>query len=989
MAKIVPMNFLALFRPLEVGQYITGTVDTYAQLPDATLSDKELWLVNQTTGVIFINQKEKGFYKSNGVIWDYKGYFPTSASQISNAPSGNISSTNVQAAINELDSEKQPLITSATDLSLNSILFNNTNTTPPATVGQLSYNAGTESLEVKLSNDVTMQIGRESLLYAKNDEGSLITNGKAVYVSGGSGANPHVKLASATNHFVATATIGLATEDLAINQLGNVCTEGYVNDVNTNAWIEGTALYLDTVAGGLTSTVPAHPATTVFMGIVLRQNTNNGRIYVKVIALPNIEELSNVTITTPATGDMLVYNATTSLWENKTKSAANIVSGSGSSGRIPYWSASTTISSDTALLWDATGNIITYPNWKPTANSATALQFFKADGTTVVGAIDTTNSRWGIGGSASTQTLKVTGDFEVEGATFPVASMIRTTTVTGGPLNGLTGIASGYSVRTKTTSDMIDGFGGGIYLTIQDDTSSASYTEGVVGRIFGRRDGADNLGCMQFWTTGVNSAAPTLTLRASGDNEITRGKYSYQKQTIGSDTDGDWRTYSDGSDYYTQKRVSGVWTNKSNPNLGALNDVVISTPLEGQPLVYDTATSKWVNNSAGTAVTKEATGFDTPESVIVTYDSATRIVTLTGTVNAYFRGKKVTALTSGWSSTPHDNTNGNWFLLYDGSNFVWQNTPWTFDQIQIAFISFGVLDKFAIRECHGIMAWQTHTELHNTIGTYRTAGGLLSNYVVNSTVAADRRPFVGSATLNDEDLQTINPALNTNSYSIHYLTGTVTNNFTLAQTDIVPLSGSRPYYNQFTGGAWQQTLMSNNDYSCVWIVAVPVTSDTGSQSYRYIFVQGQTESSSLSNIQALSPSDVNLGNLTNIAPEFVFISKIIIKYTGADWSITSVTNITGTKLGQTSAASLITPPAGLNTEVQYNNAGAFGSSSNFYTDGVNVANLGFSVGKANLVTSGDLTIADNLNYTFIGNSYEVSSADTVEIQGAVGTLTLL
>ena len=99
---------------------------------------------------------------------------------------------------------------------------------------------------------------------------------------------------------------------------------------------------------------------------------------------------------------------------------------------------------------------------------------------------------------------------------FPVGSFIRTTSVNGGSFNSTSGIASGYSLRTKTSSDMQDGFGGGIILSLQDNTSSDSLLQNITSRIYTRRDGADNQGALQFFVTGANAMSPSLTIRNSG-----------------------------------------------------------------------------------------------------------------------------------------------------------------------------------------------------------------------------------------------------------------------------------------------------------------------------------------------------------------------------------------------------------------------------------------------------------------------------------------
>jgi hypothetical protein len=307
----------------------------------------------------------------------------------------------------------------------------------------------------------------------------------------------------------------------------------------------------------------------------------------------------------------------------------------------------------------------------------------------------------------------------------------------------------------------------------------------------------------------------------------------------------------------------------------------ISTLVSRQDHVHPSDTSK-LNVSDFTnlaAVTKEPTGFTDPANIIETYDSVARTVTLTGTVAAYWKGVLIPALVSGWVSPAHPDINGQWFLYYDGSNFIWSQTSWTFDMLQIAYVNYGATNKFAARECHGMMPWQDHQEFHQTIGTYSTGGGDLSSYVLSSTTLADRRPAVSSSTIQDEDLTTVVTALPAaGPYTQLYLTSTGTTTFTTAATEIVPVSGSQPYYNQLTGGNWVQTLMSNNSYMSIWLIAVPAQADAGSQAYRYLWMQGQTNGSLVSE-QATQFKDLKLGQLSALFPEFVVIGKVIIQYT--------------------------------------------------------------------------------------------------------------
>ena len=51
-------------------------------------------------------------------------------------------------------------------------------------------------------------------------------------------------------------------------------------------------------------------------------------------------------------------------------------------------------------------------------------------------------------------------------------------------------------------------------------------------------------------------------ISVGSDTEIVIGSYNYHRQTLGVDTDGDWRTYADINGFYTQQRVSGNWVTK-------------------------------------------------------------------------------------------------------------------------------------------------------------------------------------------------------------------------------------------------------------------------------------------------------------------------------------------------------------------------------------------------------------------------------------------
>jgi hypothetical protein len=422
---------------------------------------------------------------------------------------------------------------------------------------------------------------------------------------------------------------------------------------------------------------------------------------------------------------------------------------------------------------------------------------------------------------------------------------------------------------------------------------------------------------------------------------------------------------------YTPENVNNKATNLSNPdNILYPTTLAVSSALSNKQDTLVSGTNiKTINDNSilgignlayfeDSSITKEPTGFQSPENVIISYNSTNRTITLTGTINAYYQGESLTELVSGWVSDPHPLTlDKSYFLVYNGTNFQWldlSSESVEFIYLLIAFVSYGTNYKFAIRECHGLMNWQSHKTLHETIGTYRKSGGDISGITLNSNTAANRRPLVSSTLVFDEDLGTTNPAIATNNYTQFYLSGSGLNTFILDNAEIIPLSGNQPYYNQFTGGSWQQTLLTNNQYMCIWLIAVPVTVDSESQKYRYLFMQGQSQGT-LSAQQALQVQDLNLGELTNLASEYVFIHKFIIRFTANNWIIVESTRLTGSRvitanspasnflsvvttdatltgLG-TVASPLSTVAFGNNNEIQFNSNGDFSSSSNLTFSG--------------------------------------------------------
>jgi hypothetical protein len=208
--------------------------------------------------------------------------------------------------------------------------------TPTGTAGVavMRWNDSDGTLDLGLKGgNVTLQVGQESVLRVVNKTATnvnlLEANYQAVRVTGAQGQRLKVDLALATTDPLSAETIGLVTETINNNQEGFITTSGLVRGINTTGslqgetWADGDILYLSpTTAGRATKVKPTAPNHLVILGYVIHAHITQGSIFVKVDNGYELDELHNVSITSPANNEVLTYESSTSLWKNKTIATA-------------------------------------------------------------------------------------------------------------------------------------------------------------------------------------------------------------------------------------------------------------------------------------------------------------------------------------------------------------------------------------------------------------------------------------------------------------------------------------------------------------------------------------------------------------------------------------------------------------------------------------------------------------------------------------------
>ncbi len=156
-----------------------------------------------------------------------------------------------------------------------------------------------------------------------NSTGATLTKGTIVYINGGQGNLPTITKALAVGDTTSAQTFGVVQSDISNQSNGYVVVAGGLNNLDTQAYPAGTALYLSpTTAGAYTSTKPYAPDHIVYIGVVVRSHPTMGVIEVKIQNGYELDELHNVAAQNPSNNDGIFYNTTTSLWEKKSIATA-------------------------------------------------------------------------------------------------------------------------------------------------------------------------------------------------------------------------------------------------------------------------------------------------------------------------------------------------------------------------------------------------------------------------------------------------------------------------------------------------------------------------------------------------------------------------------------------------------------------------------------------------------------------------------------------
>jgi hypothetical protein len=191
--------------------------------------------------------------------------------------------------------------------------------------GVIGWSTQYGTLQLGLGNGGKVEMGQTEMYYGKATEN--IAKGQVVMFNGAQG--DFIKLSLASPSVINNNPdymLGLAPTNITNDTFGYVTKFGYIDELPTNGFTNGTILWFDSntsnASGGYTGTKPVAPNAKIQLAAVVKASSNpsseNGRLLVRVATGSQLGGTdSNVELVNVANGEVLAYNGTANRWENK------------------------------------------------------------------------------------------------------------------------------------------------------------------------------------------------------------------------------------------------------------------------------------------------------------------------------------------------------------------------------------------------------------------------------------------------------------------------------------------------------------------------------------------------------------------------------------------------------------------------------------------------------------------------------------------------
>lgn len=462
----------------------------------------------------------------------------------------------------------------------------------------------------------------------RNTTGATVTKGTVIYLNGSSGTLPLIAKAQANGEATSTGTYGVVQNDIANNANGYVVVIGNLTGIDTSAYSAGAILWLSpTVAGGYTTTKPSAPNHAVYIGIVTRSSNTQGTIEVKIQNGYELDELHNVSISSVANNEVLVYESASSLWKNKTIPTILGYTPANAATYVPYTGATADMNIGAYSIY--TSNVII------TSGGSGFLAALTADTLNAIGILNLTSGgkngnlkpttlgadrTWTLPDASGTIALTsnlssyvpTSRTLTINGTTYDLSADRSWTISTGISGSGVSGRISFFDGTSSVTSDSNLSW---------DNTSKFISTAGVY--VFNNTTNAymltsngDNIGSVfnvsaTRWGLGYGSSTSSLATAVLSWNNSGNVSIGNTNNTYNLDVTGTLRNTT--SAYFATSNGDVAIGTTTAINYSGYNTLTINGNTNGGVLAIRNPSANGINISAASSLASiDAIGASTP-----------------------------------------------------------------------------------------------------------------------------------------------------------------------------------------------------------------------------------------------------------------------------------------------------------------------------------------------------------------------------------------
>lgn len=214
----------------------------------------------------------------------------------------------IEKQLNGLFSNPQPQLGTMAALQQANVpwmTFANSPQSVPPAVGTLAWDGGT-TLGIQTTANVLQRVGEDYFFYIKAS--AAITKGQLIMFTGAVGASGVLKGAPATGITNGQYIMGIAAENLALNDFGLVQAFGTLKGINTSGssvgetWIDGDVLYYNSAyTGGLTNVFPTTGPIVTVAAVINAGSGGSGSLQIRTSVTQRLTAGTGITITQSST----------------------------------------------------------------------------------------------------------------------------------------------------------------------------------------------------------------------------------------------------------------------------------------------------------------------------------------------------------------------------------------------------------------------------------------------------------------------------------------------------------------------------------------------------------------------------------------------------------------------------------------------------------------------------------------------------------------